>query len=163
LTFGDKFNQLVNLPSNITYLTFGWSFNQPVNLPSNIINLTFGFCFNQKINIPTSIKYLKLYGNNKQYIVDNLPNGIEELEFNIKNLELSNLPTGIKKILVEYGGSYNGELNCLPKSIEHIRLNKYYENKISNIPDNLKILECSLDYKFISDFIDKYQIIELKN
>jgi hypothetical protein len=101
--------------------------------------------------------------NDNQYVVDNLPNGIEELEFkNIKNLKLSNLPIGIKKIIFDNICHYNEELNCLPKSIEYIKLNKYYDKKISNIPANLKILECSKDYKFIVDFIGKCDI-KMKN
>jgi hypothetical protein len=106
-----------------------------------------------------------LKGDNKQYLVDNLPNGIEIIILKyIKNLELNNLPSEIKKIvfnnnnIFDYG--YNKELNCLPKSIEHLKLNKRFDKKISNIPTNLKILECSADYKFINDFIGKYQVIQ---
>jgi hypothetical protein len=102
-----------------------------------------------------------LSSDNNQYIVDNLPNGIEILEFDfIKNLELSNLPSEIKKIMFNYDCDYNKELNCLPKSIEYIRLNKFYNKKISNIPTNLKTLECSKDYIFINDFIGKYKVIQ---
>jgi hypothetical protein len=45
-------------------------------------------------------------------------------------------------------------------SIEYLKLNSRYDKKIFNIPHNLKILECSEDYKFINDyFIDKYKVI----
>jgi hypothetical protein len=89
-----------------------------------------------------------------------LPNGIKELEFDhIKNLELSNLPSGIKKITFDNYCEYNKELNCLPKSIQYVQLNKYYDKKILNIPTNLKTLKCSNDYKFINDFIHKYQVM----
>jgi hypothetical protein len=171
LTYGLKFNQSVNLPHNLTHLTFGDYFNQQINIPSSIKYLTFGKNFNQQINIPSSIKYLKLQSDN-QYILDNLPNGIEELELTnvvnleLTNLELTNLPSGIKKILLYDDNifsrhrKYNKELNCLPKSIEYIRLNYFYDKKISNIPANLKILECSKNYNFIDDFVGKYEIIK---
>jgi hypothetical protein len=74
---------------------------------------------------------------------------------------LKTIPIGIKKILFDNHCEYNEELNCLPKSIEYIRLNYNYDKKISNAPTNLKTLECSEDYKFINDFINKY--IVLKN
>jgi hypothetical protein len=149
------------LPPNLTYLTFGFEFNQPINLPNNLTHLTLSVYFNQQIDIPTSIKYLVLHGDNKQYIVDNLPNGIEELIFDyIKNLELSNLPSQIKKIVFNDYYKYNKKLNCLPISIEYIRLNIYYKKKISNIPLNLKTLECYKNYKFINDFNDKYDVIK---
>jgi hypothetical protein len=109
--------------------------------------------------LPSSITHLKLQNN--QYLVDNLPNGIEELEFSyVKNLELDNLPTGIKKIVFNNNCYYNRKFNCLPKSIEYIKLNVQYDKKISNIPANLKTLECSKDYKFINDFIDEYEVIQ---
>jgi hypothetical protein len=70
------------------------------------------------------------------------------------------LPSGIKKIVFHrYTIEYNKELNCLPKSIEYLILNNSYDKKISNIPANLKTLECSKDYQFINDFIDKCQVI----
>jgi hypothetical protein len=94
-------------------------------------------------------------------MIDNLHDGIQELEFiEVNNLELSNLPNGIKKITFNEYCQFNKELNCLPKSIEFIKLNKSYDKKISNIPTNLKILECSKNYKFINDFISKYEVIE---
>jgi hypothetical protein len=162
LTFGYFFNQLVNwTPQNLTHLTFGHKFNQSVVLPPNLTYLTFGHFFNQILDLPTSIKYLKLSSDYHQNIVDNLPNGLEELELhNIENLELSNLPSGIKKIVFYKYCKYNKELNCLPKSIEYIILNIDYDKKISNIPANFKTLECSKDYKFINDFIDKYEVIQ---
>jgi hypothetical protein len=130
-------------------------------LTPNLTHLIIGVNFNQQINIPIGIKYLKLTNDNKQYIVDNLPNGIEELVlFHIKNLELSNLPSGIKKIVFNENSDFNKNLNCLPKSIEYLKLNKNYNKKISNIPANLKTLECSKNYKFISDFINKCQVIQ---
>jgi hypothetical protein len=80
--------------------------------------------------------------------------------FHIKNLELSNLPSGIKKIVFNENSGFNKNLNCLPKSIEYLKLNKNYNKKISNIPANLKTFECSKNYKFISDFINKCQVIQ---
>jgi hypothetical protein len=126
-----------------------------------LVNLTLGYNFNQQINIPSSIKYLILEYDNKQYIVDNLPNGIEELEFvQIENLELSNLSSGIKKIIFNKSFDYNNDLNCLPKSVQYIKLPEFYNKKISNIPKNLKTLKCNKEYKFINDFIDKFQVIK---
>jgi hypothetical protein len=75
-------------------------------------------------------------------------------------LRFDNLPSEIKKIAFVSNCEYIPELNCLPKSVEYIKLNSYYDKKISNIPANLKTLECSKKYKFINDFIDKYEVIQ---
>jgi hypothetical protein len=80
------------------------------------------------------------------------------LELNVKNLELNNLPTGIKKIRFHRDCKYNGELNCLPKSINHIQLNKCYNKKITNIPKELIKIECAKNYQFINDFINNYEV-----
>jgi hypothetical protein len=143
----NKFNQKINWTNYLNYL----------NYLNHLTHLTFGWKFNQQVNLPFNLKYLNC---DNQYIVDNLPNGIETLEFNfIKNLKLNNLPTGIKKILF-YDCYLNNELNCLPKSIQYIKLNKLYNKKISNIPIELKTIECDKGYKFINDFIGKYNVIE---
>ena len=103
-------------------------------------------------------KYLILNCNNK-YIIDNLPNSIEEitLEGNF-NLELNNLPNGIKKIIFHRYSVYSYQLNCLPNSIEYIKLGANYNLKINKFPLELKIIECSEQYKFIDD-LTNYDLI----
>ena len=147
LIFGRNFNQLLgdslNYLRNLQQLTFGWEFNQPLgNSLKNQIQLqqlTFGRKFNQplddllnnlkklqeltldnefnmQIDIPTNIKILKLNCNNI-YVIDNLPNSIEELYLLDKfNLELNNLPNSIKIISLHCG--YNKKLNNInPKCL----------------------------------------------
>ena len=107
--------------------------------------------FNQPLDLPSNIKYLFLYCNN-QSIIDNLHNNIEELTLGYQfNLELNNLPSSIKKIII-YNNDYNKELNNLPSSIEYISLPLNYEKKILNIPKNLKEIKCNKKYEFINDF-----------
>ena len=93
--------------------------------------------------------------SNPHNLIDNLPNGIEELvlERNF-NFAMNNLPTSIKIIEFNhrYFYNYDHELNCLPYSIECLKLSKLYDKKISNIPKGLKKIVCSKDYKFIDDF-----------
>ena len=154
LTFGSEFNHSVdNLPSSLYCLTFGWKFNQKIdNLPSNLTYLTIDYNFNKKVNLPHNIKYLNLRCNN-QYIIDYLPDGIEELEFGMNfTLELNNLPSTIKKIVFPICCRYNKELNCLPNFVELIQLPRYYDKKILKIPKELKKIICHENYKFIKDF-----------
>jgi len=154
-----KFNQEVNnLPNSITHLTFNYQFNQEVNnLPNSITHLTFGRHFNKKIDIPFTIKYLKLYCNNS-YIIDYLPDNIEELELgDYFNLELNNLLTSIKKITFDKYNQYKHELNCLPKFLECLQLPCLYDKKILNISDNLKII-CSKNYKYKNDYINQVEV-----
>ena len=157
LTFGGLFNKQVIIPHNVTHLTFGFHFNQQVIIPQNVTYLTFGFHFNQQVNLP-NIKYIKLGCNNID-IIENLPNSVEEIEFDYSfRLELLNLPNSIKKISF-FNSIYDKELNCLPEFIEYLELCRYYNKKIKKFPLNLKTIKCNKNYKYIDDFKDKYNII----
>src|SRR3990167_974182 len=130
LTFGLDFNQPVTIPQNVTHLIFGHDFNQQVTIPQNVTHLTFGENFNQQVNLP-NIKYIKLDCNNID-IIENLPNSVEEIEFDYNfGLELQNLPNSVKKISFKNCINYNKELNCLPEFVEYLELNKYYNKKVN--------------------------------
>ena len=106
----------------------GYSLNHLTNLKK----LSLGNIFNQKLEIPFNIQILNLNCNN-QYIIDNLPNSIEEIELGIYfNLELCNLPSSIRIIKIN-NESYSQELNNLPKNIEKLILPKKYVKEISNL------------------------------
>ena len=98
-------------------------------------------------------------GCSNPYIINNLPNSIEELKFNIFfDLELDNLPNSIKKILFHFESDYNKELNNLPKSLEYLELNENFDKNIFNIPSNLLTIKCSEKYKYINNF-NEFNII----
>ncbi len=62
ITFGDKFDQLVNqLPRSLAYLEFGHYFNQRVDfLPPSLISLKFGYTFNQPVDLlPSTLTQLE--------------------------------------------------------------------------------------------------------
>ena len=135
-------------------------FNQQVIIPQNVTHLTFGYYFNQKVNLP-NIKYIKLDCNNID-IIENLPNSVEEIEFDYNfNLELQNLPNSIKKISFDCYSKYDKELNCLPESVEYLKLNISYDKRIKKFPLNLKTIKCNEIYIYIDDFKDKYNVIIL--
>jgi len=147
LTFGDVFNKplsnsLLGLV-NLRKLTFSRCFNQP--LGDSLLDLiklrelTFGKRFNQPINIPGWITKLVL-NCNLQSIIDYLPSGIIELEFGHSfNLELNNLPSSIKKIKI-LNIYYDKKLNNLPNSIETLELRVHYKIPIDRKYKNLNIL-----------------------
>ncbi len=71
-------------------------------------------------------------------MINNLPNGIEELELRyFFNLSMNYLPTSIKIIKLNCY-VYEHELNCTPITVEYLKLNQSYNKKISNIPKRLK-------------------------
>ena len=158
LTFDCEFNQQVTIPENVIHLTFGYYFNQQVIIPHNVTHLTLGNKFNKQVNLP-NIKYIKLDCNNIN-LIEKLPNSIEEIEFGrCFNLELQNLPNSIKKISFDCYSKYDKELNCLPESVEYLKLNIGYDKRIKKFPLNLKTIECHKIYKYIDDFKDKYNVI----
>ena len=140
LTFGSEFNQSLGNSLdkliNLQQLTFSWCFNQPLaNSLDKLINLqqlTLGHEFKQKLEIPFNIRILNLNCNN-QYIIDNLPNSIEELELGIYfNLKLDDLPSSMRIIRIE-NEKYDRELNNLPKFLKKIILPTEYIKEIKNI------------------------------
>jgi hypothetical protein len=152
LTFGFAFNKPIILPNHISHLTFGSNFNQPVNLPSSIQYLSLGHYFNQEVKLPFGLKYLKLDVNN-QFVLDNLVDSIEELEFDYYfDLELNNLPNSINKIIFNNYSIYKKDLNSLADSIEYIKLPSNYKKKLFCIPKSLKVISCHKKYKYIDDF-----------
>ena len=155
LTFGFDFNQDVsNLPPTLTHLTFGGNFNQDISrLPPFLTHLTLGYGFIKECNVLPNIKYLKLSCNNI-HIINSLPNSVAELELGkYFNLEINNLPTSIKKLVIDKDSYYNMDLNCLPDFIEELHLNYHYKKRILNIPSNLKKIVCYIIYPYKDDFL----------
>jgi hypothetical protein len=129
----------------------------------NLVHIKFGYKFNEKLDIPYNIKSIYLDCNN-QYIINNLPNSIEELEFGYYfNLELNDLPSSIKKIVFNKYNNYNKPLNNLPKNVELLKLSPEYNLQITNIPNKLKKIICSKNYEFIDDFFNFEVEHTLKN
>ncbi len=154
INFGWCFNKDVSkLPHSITHLTFGFRFNQDIsNLPQNLTHLSLGRIFNQQCNIPLNIKYLKLACDNL-YAIDSLPNSVTELELHYYfSLRMDNLPSSIKKIIIDIDSDYNEDLNCLPDYVEELQLNRKYKKRIFRIPSNLKKLICDKNYSYKDDF-----------
>ncbi len=109
-----------------------------------------GYEFNQPIQSTIEIKYLCL-NSNQHNLIDNLPNGIEELESTpYFNTQMNNLSTSVKTIKLNCY-VYEHELNCLSISVEYLKLNKTYNKKILNIPKGLKKTACSKKYSFINE------------
>ena len=113
----------------------------------NLTDLTLGSDFNENLDIPSNIKILSLACKN-QYIIDSLPNSIEQLNlYHTFDSQLDNLPNTIKKIsfnrLTTYRiYPYDKPLNNLPKSLEQLELPYGYRHKIMNKPIN-----CIMHYK----------------
>jgi hypothetical protein len=158
--FGYDFNQSLSNSLceliNLTHINFGNRFNQSLsNSLDGLINLThinFGNRFNEELDIPHNIISIIICCNN-QYIINNLPDSIEELELDWNfNLELNDLPSSIKKIIFNQYSDYNKPLNNLPKVVELLVLPFEYNLQIINIPRELKKIICSKHYKFIDDF-----------
>lgn len=153
LTFNWNFNQPINLPHSLTYLIFCYKFNQQINLPSDLRYLTLGRHFHQTINLP-NITHLKIKSNNN--IIDLLPYSLEELElYSNFYLPINNLPSSLKKICFK---NKDYKIKILQNSLEYLKLQHAYNKRIKNFPFNFKIVECSIDYKFIND-LSNFNII----
>ena len=106
----------------------------------NLRELNFGYKFNQSVDIPGWIKKLSI-DCNSQYVIDYLPFGIEEIDFGYSfNLELNNLPNSIKKIIIG-NAKYDKKLNNLPNSIETLEIKSSYK-----IPIDFKYKKLNIVY-----------------
>ena len=103
--------------------------------------LKLGFKFSQELILPSNIKILYIECNNK-YLIDWLPNSIEQLYFGrYFDSPLNDLPNSIKKISFNKISKYNYPLNNLPKLLEQLELPFEYKLEIKNIPTNCKIVK----------------------
>lgn len=178
LVLGSNFNRIIEkFPSNLRYLEFGRRFNKPLtNLPDGLKSLYLNGEFNYPLdNLPKSLRFLSLFGiyNNRfNYSLDNLPEELEELYLsgpfnhpidflpsNLKmiyinsdfNHQIDNLPIGLLKICFANNAIFNHSIDKLPDSIEEIRLPKDYSYPIKKLPNNLKSLEISYKYIYLSN------------
>jgi hypothetical protein len=158
LTLGHCFNQPIQLNKQLTHLIVHDEFNKQIIMNDKLTHLTLGCEFNQKINLPETLIYLDIQTNPFD-LIDFLPNKLEELILNTEfNSELNNLPNSIK-IIKLLNSCYNKKLNNLPDSIQFIALPCCYELPIDKFSNDLKKIKCYKNYKYINDFIDKYEIL----
>jgi len=58
---------------------------------NKLTNLTLGYNFNLQIEIPSNIKILTINCKNNLFLIENLPNSIEELNNLPRFLEITNI------------------------------------------------------------------------
>jgi hypothetical protein len=162
LSFGNYFNQKVDLPQNLVHINFGWSFNQVVELPPNLVYINFGDKFNQEVNLPPNLTHLTIgYCFNQK--VD-LPLDIKYLKINCNNKNIIDyLPDSIEELVL--GLDFDLELNNLPQSIKKIIFNSYTYNKELNcLPSNIEYIELPKNYdKEIVKYPNKLKTIKCSN
>ena len=71
---------------------------------------------------------------------------------------MNNLPNSIKKIKFDIKSQYNKKLNNLPIGLEYLELGEYFDNPIINIRSNLLTIKCSKNYKYISNYLNMINV-----
>ena len=106
-SFGNKFNQLVDLPSSIVYLKLACDNTSIIDyLPESIEELELDYDFNLELNnLPNSIKKIRFYNYNKE--LNCLPSSVEllQLPFNYTH-KILNIPKGLKKVICSSNYKY---------------------------------------------------------
>jgi len=167
LSFGNKFNQLLDLTSltKLKSLSFGNSFNQKITkniyttdgakivslLPDNLTDITFGNNFNQQVdNLP--INLIELFtGNMFNQSVDKLPKNLEVLHLNTTwsgkfNQSIDNLPITLNELCIY--GDFNQKIDKLPNGLNILILNETRFNKsICSLPVELDKLKLGILFK----------------
>jgi hypothetical protein len=166
--FYSDYNKSIILPPNITHLILGIMYNQPIKIPEKLTHLVLDHYFDQPIELPNTLTHLILGSvpsfnknrNKEQYniqkLLNNLPNSLETLIFdiNFQGFTINNLPNSIKNIIFK-GNRTSCNLDNLPDSVECLQLTINYDYKINKIPKNLIKIKCGENYNFKQDFIDK--------
>jgi len=117
------------------------------------------------INVIKKHKSIKFVGENFNFTLDNLPEGLESIKLNygfnkpinnlpksLKNLEcgelfnqpIDNLPEGLESLKLNYG--FNKPINNLPKSLKNLECGELFNQPINNLPKSLKNLECGVSF-----------------
>lgn len=110
----------------------------PINNSNCLEIMIFGSIFNQPVdNLPQSIKKLKFNVAFNQSI-DNLPLDLESLDLtHCKRFvgSLNNLPLKLKELFISY--HYNQPINNLPINLNNLYFGYHFNQLINNWPNNL--------------------------
>jgi hypothetical protein len=130
LYLGNNFNKYIDyLPLTLKTIKFGHNFNQPLgDIPTSLNSIHFGACFNQDIyNLPFNVNFI--FFNSLSIFNKSILN----LPINLDTLEL--LGCKFNQPLCDgLGNSY------LPKKLYKLSLGSKFNQKITSLPNSLKIL-----------------------
>ena len=169
-------------PTDLEYLCLPTCYNHPLNLTAtNLIYLNLGKQeeyassydigqFNNKLKncLPKSLKYLEIYSSEYTESIDDLLEGLDNLETLVIRCKSTSLSTtflkssksiNLKNMTIRTTNSV--DLNLLPDSLETLSIScpdSYYTKKVTNWPKNLKIL--SIGYGFRSELMNLPEFLE---
>jgi hypothetical protein len=85
--------------------------------------------------------------------IDNLPEGLEELNFSIGyfNKSIDNLPIGLIKL--KLGSNFNKPIDNLPKGLKYLVLGDSFDHPIDNLPETLEYLQTGFNFNHSIDNI----------
>lgn len=127
LLLNEKYNKKLTLPERLEHLTLGYSYSHKLkfpsslkylkiecnysklldNLPDNLHTLHIGSNYSSdEIIFPSKLKKLSLE-KNVNISLNNLPDELKELEIQIYDLPINNLPFGLEKITCWKGVKIN--------------------------------------------------------
>lgn len=131
---------LDNLPENLKILSFieGSLFNFPLkNLPTTLCELVLGYEFNHPLDyLPENLKILSIYSRKFNYMIDNLPNSLFELNLCEYNKPIDNLPFNLK--ILNVGTKFNQSVNYLPPNLITIIFGMYFNQTLDNLPNSVR-------------------------
>lgn len=163
IVFGNNFNQkLEYLPDGIEELEFNPEsiFNLDLsNLPSSIKKITLGSQYNLPLNcLPFGLEYLKICSSYNQEILV-FPNNLRYLFFYKFNIDRYTFGDFNDDKQIKY--SYDWKITNLPQNLIEIRYPNNYQYLIEKIPESIKIIHITSDYKFMNDLKNNYPNIKI--
>jgi len=165
LRFGDSFNQVLSykkkslLPSSLKSLSLGYSFGKPLTkLPESLIHLTINSnTFNHELDkLPKNLLTLDLNVTaHFDKTLDNIPKSLTSLNFKSYNWDK---PIDLHehmalKFIIIYSHDFDQPLDNLPPNLYSLYIiSKKFNSSISQLPNNLEILEIGKEKEDFYDF-----------
>lgn len=158
IIFGNNFNKrLEYLPDGIEELEFRQEsiFNSDLsNLPNSIKKITLGYNYSLPINcLPSGLEYLKICSLYKQEIKV-FPKNLKYLFYYTFNDNRYSFPDIYNNS--EINDLFNFSLLNFPQNLIEIRYPENYQYLIEKLPESIKIIHISKNYKFIQELKNNY-------
>lgn len=145
-----------NLPHNLKHVMLELYTLKSIKLPNSIIELNIRIydTSDNCIDIPLNLNKLTYVCN---YNIKYLPQTLKELETN-NNKIMEKLPQGLEKLTLHNSNNIKSlNLDFIPESVNELTLNDQFNNKINDLPSNIKKINIyDKQYSLVNNIYKKH-------
>lgn len=137
ILFANNSSNINNLPHNLKHVILELNTLKSIKLPNSIteLNIRIYDTSDKCIVMPINLNKLCYICN---YDINYLPQTLKEIETN-NNKIMEKLPQGLEKLtLYDSNNIKSLNLDFIPESVNELTLNELFDNKINDLPSNIK-------------------------